>query len=106
MPKKYCITYDIADSRPDPHGKLLELADEHGWSSYIWGETSGKWYHLPNTTLVGEFSTQADAKGAFDALVAAVSLEINRPVKVTRFFLSRYTESLFNSDIRVAPSKS
>ncbi|RWN05735.1 hypothetical protein [Mesorhizobium sp.] len=105
MPKKYLVTYDVAETRPDPHGKLLDLADEHGWSSYIWGETSGKWFHLPNTTLVGEFSTQSDAKRAFDALVAAVSEEINRPIKVTRFFLGRYTESMFNSDLKVIPSK-
>lgn len=97
----YIVTYDLTNSTPSPYGTMLDEAEKLGWSRWIWGPTNKKWLRLPNTTLIGEFATQADAKKAFDDAVAATAREIGRKVTVEKFILAAYGGATYNSDEKV-----
>ncbi|MFU0503642.1 hypothetical protein [Pseudaminobacter sp. NGMCC 1.201702] len=99
----YIITYDLTRTNHEPHSTMLE-AEERGWSRWIWGPQSKKWFRRPNTTLVGVFADRDTAKRAFDDAVAATSQEIGRKVTVEKFILASYSGELFNSGDRVDPT--
>jgi hypothetical protein len=100
----YFVTYDLEETRPDPHSAFLDEAEAVGWSRWIWGTKNNKWLRLPNTSLVGDFPTQAAAKKAFDDAVAATALKIGRSVDVEKFLLAAYSSATFNSDEKADPT--
>lgn len=99
----FIITYDLTRTNPEPYGTLLDEAETRGWSRWVWGAQSQKWFRLPNTTLIGEFADRSAAKKAFDDAVSATGTQIGRKVTVEKFFLASYSGSLFSSDEKLEP---
>lgn len=94
----YLVTYDLRVTDPDPHGEFLDQAVARGWAVFKWGPQSQKWLRLPNTTLVGEFSSRDAAKDAFDQARAATQSVLGVRVTVEKYILSTYGNALFSSD--------
>lgn len=94
----YLVTYDLQQTRPDPHHEFIEQAEAGGWAVFKWGTQSKKWLRLPNTTLVGEFTDLGAAKAAFDAVKPAIEAALGVSVTVEKFILVAYGAHSFNSD--------
>ena len=94
----YLVTYDLRETRPDPHGEFIVQAEARGWAVYKWGPQSKKWFRLPNTTLVGEFTDFDTAKAAFDAVKPATEAALGVTVTVEKYILVAYGPHRFNSD--------
>jgi hypothetical protein len=97
MPR-YIACYDLADTNPDPHSEFINQADKVGWKTWIWASSHSLWYKLPNTTLVGEFSSRDAAKAAFDKALAATKLE-NSGTDLEKYIIADYGSAVFDSDV-------
>lgn len=100
----YVMSYDIKKTIPDPYGEFLNRADKLGWKVWVWAPSVKRWYRLPNTTLVGEFTNRDAAAIAFDNAVSNTSAALGIPVTVEKFFLAAYSESFFDSDVTAPAS--
>lgn len=99
----YFVSYDLTRTNPGPHSEFLTQAEKRGWNRWSWGPQSKKWFRLPNTFLIGDFTNRDAAKKAFDDAVIATGKEIGLAVTVEKFFLAAYTSELFNSDDKRDP---
>jgi hypothetical protein len=97
---KFIASYDLIETKPDPHKAFLENAKKHGWGdAWIKGE-NGKWYRLPNTTLVGTFGTRDEAVAALKATKADTEKEIRTKVTMEKWIVADYTNATFDSDVK------
>jgi hypothetical protein len=92
----FIASYDLKETRPDPHGVFLEKAEKRGWRAWIKG--SDKWYHLPNTTLEGTFDTRDEASAALKATRADTEKEIGVTVTMEKWIVVESNGATFNSD--------
>jgi hypothetical protein len=92
----FIATYDLKETRPDPHQTFIEKAETHGWSAWIKG--NGKWYRLPNTTLEGTFDTRDAAVAALKAARTDTEKEIGIAVTMEKWIVAQYGTATFNSD--------
>lgn len=93
----FVATYDLKWSQTTPYSEFKEQAEKLGWASWIHA-SNGKWYKLPNTTLVGTFATMEAAEQAFLAIAGATTAATGKAVVVEKWFIGLYTSSRFNSD--------
>lgn len=94
----YLVTYDLRETRPDPHSEFIEQAEARGWAAFKWGPQSKKWLRLPNTTLIGEFADLDAAKAAFGAVKPATEVALGASITVEKFILVAYGAYSLNSD--------
>ncbi|TAV48428.1 hypothetical protein ELI30_09005 [Rhizobium leguminosarum] len=102
----YIAVYDLKSTNPDPYSMFIAEASKKGWSAFMWGPQAQQWFHLPNTTLVGQFQSRQAAVQAFHATTAATAAAIKIPVTVEKFLIAGYHDAEFNSDVRLAPQAS
>jgi hypothetical protein len=96
MPR-FLATYDLKETKPDPHETFLEAAKPYGWEPWIKG--SDKWYRLPNTTLWGTFDDKEKAIAALKATRADTEKEIGIKVTMEKWIVVQYSDSSFVSDV-------
>ncbi len=96
MPK-FIASYDLENTYPSPYGPFLEAAEAFGWFPWI-KSSSGKWYRLPNTTLIGDFSDLEAAVAALRATRAATEDAIGTQLRIQKWIVSERLASKFESD--------
>ena len=94
MPK-FLATYDLKETKPDPHETFLEEAKPHGWEPWI-KSSDKKWYRLPNTTLWGTFDDREKAVAALKATKADTEKEIGIKVTMEKWIVVQYGGSTFD----------
>jgi hypothetical protein len=80
----FIASYDLKETQPDPHPTFLKEAEKRGWS---------RWFErvrLPNTTLVGTFTTAAEAVAALDETRAATEKNIRSTVTMEKWIIAQY----------------
>ncbi|WP_342723998.1 hypothetical protein AAFG07_33645 [Bradyrhizobium sp. B097] len=98
----FITTYDLVETRPDPHETFLEKAMARGWS--VWKKGSdGRLYRLPNTTLTGSFANQDLAVAALKATRADTQRELGVKVSMEKWIVAQYSGSVFASDEKERP---
>jgi len=93
----FIASYDLKETRPDPHQVFIEKAEKRGWSVWI-KSSDDKWYRLPNTTLEGTFDTREEAAAALKATRADTEEEIGIRVTMEKWIVAQYSGASFNSD--------
>lgn len=93
----HLATYDLERTNPGPHAEFIKQAATVGWSTWILSK-NGKHYHLPNTTLVGNF---VDINAAKTAFFQAASLTVAQGYKcnVEKWIITAMGANVFNSDV-------
>jgi hypothetical protein len=94
---RYIACYDLKETRPDPHASYLTAAEANGWSPWLFASDK-KWYRLPNTTLVGEFTNRDAAVASFKAIKSAAEKTLARTITVEKWIVADYTAATFASD--------
>ncbi|WP_425665712.1 hypothetical protein [Sinorhizobium fredii] len=94
----FIAVYDLKKTTPSPYSEFINQAENRGWSRWIWGPKNGKWLKLPNTTLIGDFSSAEAAKNAFDQAVAAAGQAIGLKVVVEKHLIATYEARSYSSD--------
>lgn len=95
MPR-FIASYDL-NEKNSPHYEFIAAAEKHGWSLWI-KASDDKWYRLPNTTLVGEFTNQETAVEAFKAIKPTAESELGGSITIEKWIVANYTVANFNSD--------
>jgi hypothetical protein len=99
----FFATYDLRETRPDPHEKFIENAGRFGWTTLIWGATAKKWYKLPNTTLTGDFDDRPAAVTALKAARTATASDLGQCV-LEKWIVITSGGSTFESDEKYDPT--
>lgn len=99
--QSFVITYDVEDDDPSPYDELLDQAEANGWSRWVFGAKTKKYFRLPNTTLIGEFADKLAAEDAFLKAVKSTGKELGIKVVVSKYFLAAYSTARFVSDEKV-----
>jgi hypothetical protein len=94
---RFIACYDLKETRPDPHSDYLAAAEGERWYAWLQGSDQ-KWYRLPNTTLVGEFSNREAAVAAFKAIKPAAEKTLGKAITVEKWIVADYSAATFNSD--------
>jgi hypothetical protein len=97
MPK-FLASYDLKETKPDPHETFLEKAEEFGWSAWVKPTGSILWCRLPNTTLRGTFITLAQAVNALKATRTAAQRALRITVTMEKWFVAQYSGSTIATD--------
>lgn len=92
---KFIACYDPRETNPKPHSEFLKAAAEHVWVPWILS-SSDRWYHLPNTTLIGEFSGKDADVEAFKAIRPAAEKELGIKITVEKWIVAEYVRASFN----------
>ena len=79
----FVATYDLKWSQTTPYTEFKDQAQKLGWNSWILAG-NGKWYKLPNTTLVGTFVNMEAAEKAFLAIAGATAAATGKVVDVEK----------------------
>jgi hypothetical protein len=95
----FLATYDLKETKPDPHSAFLQHAQTNGWNYWILS-SDNFWHRLPNTTLVGDFPSMGAAHTALEATRLATERQLGIPVIMEKWIVVRYDENLFVSDVR------
>lgn len=95
----FIVSYDLRNTTPDPHSKFLEVAGKKGWLAWILS-SDNVWYRLPNTTLVGDFTTQEDAVRALESTRSTTASEIGGQVILEKWIVAQYGSARFDSDVK------
>ena len=94
----FLASYDLKETKPDPHQTFLEKAKARGWEPWI-KATDGKWYRLPNTTLEGTFDSQEKAVAALNATREDTEKAMGIAVTMEKWIVALYSTANFNSDV-------
>jgi hypothetical protein len=92
----FIASYDLTETRPDPHQTFLEKAEKRGWS--VWIQGNAEWHRLPNTTLEGTFDNRDDATAALKAAKADTEKAIGIAVTMEKWIVVQYSGATFVSD--------
>lgn len=76
MPE-FVATYDIRETKPAPHSRFIELANDRGWYRLVIDSTTAEIRGLPNTTLAKTADTMRVAVASFAAVVTAAKADIS-----------------------------
>jgi hypothetical protein len=95
----YLATYDLKRTMPDPYGPFLSAAGRHGWYTWIFDDSSGRPYKLPNTTIQGTFADYGAAARAFDSALQEAALQIGRDITVEKYIIAERGGARFYSDV-------
>jgi len=93
----FIATYDLKQTNPDPHWEFLSQSANFNWLPWI-KSSSGPWYRLPNTTLVGEFANLAAAVQALENTRTATQAAIGTAVIMEKWIVAERGASQFSSD--------
>lgn len=96
MPQ-FLATYDLRETNPKPHQKFMENAIDLGWSPLVWGPKSQRWYQLPNTTVIGDFSDHESAVVALKDARDRTAAELGKCV-MEKWIVARSPNVVFDSD--------
>lgn len=95
----FLATYDLQRTNPGPHAEFIKQATTVGWGDWI-KASNGTTYKLPNTTLVGQFPTKADAQNAFFQ-AASLTVAQGYTVVVEKWIIAAADSNIFNSDVTI-----
>ncbi len=95
--KTFIASYDLTNTSPSPYGPFLEAAQKRNWSTWLKAD-NGRWYLLPNTTLVGAFADHRTAEAALEQVRQDTERAIGRPVRMPKWIVSERASSRFDSD--------
>ncbi|KRQ16863.1 hypothetical protein [Bradyrhizobium manausense] len=95
----YVASYDLKETKPDPHPTFLKQAAAQGWKLWILSSNNVR-YRLPNTTLIGTFDNLAVAEARLEAARLATENEMGRNVTTSKWIVAEYGPTRFNSDER------
>ena len=93
----YLITYDIKETKPDPHPSVLTHAEKNDLL-YLRLTKKNNIYRLPDTTLWGVFANAKAARKAFDSAVAAAAKALGTTVVVEKLYLTMIGDTDHESD--------
>ena len=91
------LTYDLAQTTPDPHGPIIDALLPRGWYRWSIGDFVDHKSKLPNTTLEGEFVDLDTAQRSFDAAILAVRAQ-GITLNVRKWLIVEYVRCRFYSD--------
>ncbi|MBR0860922.1 hypothetical protein ACVIWV_006027 [Bradyrhizobium diazoefficiens] len=87
MMPRFIASYDLKETRPDPHEHFLTNAIECGWSPWIVDDDT--LFTLPNTTLQGSFVDQTQAVAALNAARAETEKELGITVIMEKWIVAQ-----------------
>ncbi|WFU39864.1 hypothetical protein QA640_36935 [Bradyrhizobium sp. CB82] len=95
----YLASYDLKETKPDPHPTFLKQAAAQGWKLWILGSNNVR-YRLPNTTLIGTFDNLAVAEARLEAARLATENEMGGNVTTSKWIVAEYGPARFHADER------
>ncbi|MCP3468292.1 MULTISPECIES: hypothetical protein [unclassified Bradyrhizobium] len=100
MPR-FIASYDLNETKPDAHEKLINKAIEHGWPPWVLDHEHTSLFTLPNATLQGSFVDQTQAVAALNATRAETGKDLGTKVIMEKWIVVRYdAEPDFDSNER------